>query len=89
MNTHNQEINSVENQHEEPCPETHMGLAILFMFICVPVGILGIMQARRIKKLWEDGKKEEAKILAKFNTLPVFIGGTLLFVITFVVLSNL
>lgn len=64
-NTKQTEYTNTENKYE-PCPDNNLVLAIVSTILCCwPLGLVAIIQATKVERLWNTGHKEEAKAKAE------------------------
>lgn len=55
------EFNQNQNQNQAYCPSSNMVWAILCtLFCCLPLGIVAIIKASSVEKLWYQGRQAEA-----------------------------
>ncbi|UYW02539.1 CD225/dispanin family protein [Flavobacterium agricola] len=67
-------------------PDNYLFFAILSTFICfAPLGIVAILNAIKVSKLWNQKKYEQARIASdnalKFGQLALIVGGILWLII--------
>ncbi|MBQ8273802.1 MAG: CD225/dispanin family protein [Bacteroidaceae bacterium] len=74
------------------CPDTNLVWAILCTVLCcLPLGIVSIVKAASVEKLWNQGRHEEAQKAsddamkyAKWGAIITVVGAILYFVVVFV-----
>lgn len=71
-------VASDNNDEYIQCPRTWLALAIIGIVLFTPLGIVATIKAAFVKRLWEEGKYDEAeeqsKSAKKFAILSLMIG---------------
>ena len=62
----------------EEKPKNYLGLAIVCILFCWPLGIPAIIKASKVNSLWDSGRFEEARTASasarKFATIGLIVG---------------
>jgi hypothetical protein len=77
--------NNIVNTEPQFCPNNHLGLAILAIFLSTLVGIAAVINAVKVDKLWALGDKQGAVRKSK-NVMTLFWTSLIITIVTFVVI---